>query len=108
MYLAFNSKTVGVIVNKFPNNLILKLTKVGGKGQQRLINIKDKIIEFRGEAQELEKTKSLYNPSNSVKARKEPRKSNSFDSPSKVQISYSPPKTDPNCRVCKHLKEVEK
>ena len=107
MYLAFNSKIVGVIVNKFPNNLILKLTKVGGKGQQRLINIKDKIIEFRGEAQELEKTKSLYNPSNSVKARKEPRKSNSFDSPSKVQISYSPPKTDPNCRVCKHLKEVE-
>ena len=27
MYLAFNSRTVGTIVNKFPNNQILKLNK---------------------------------------------------------------------------------
>ena len=66
MYLAFNSRTVGVIVNKFPNNQILKLIKQGGRGEQRLVNIMNKIAEFRAEAQELEKTKKLLNPASTT------------------------------------------
>ena len=109
MYLAFNSRTVGTIVNKFPNYQILKLTKLGGKGKQRLINIMEKITEFRGEAQELEKTKTLFNPSSSVKVKRDQRKPShgSPNNPSRAQLSYSAPKQNLDCRVCKHLKEVE-
>ena len=33
MMLAFNGKTVAMIVNKFPNHQILKLNRVAGKGK---------------------------------------------------------------------------
>ena len=123
MYLAFNSRTVGTIVNKFPNHQILKLNKQGGKGKQRLVNIMKKIEEFRTEAQDLEKTKSLFNPASSSKSRNDGRRSGagsgqgsggghgsgsgSTGNTVRAQINYSPPKSEPDCRVCYHLKEVD-
>ena len=59
MYLAYNSRTIGTIINKFPDGQILKLNKQGVTGRKRLENVLMKITEFRGEAQALEKTKSM-------------------------------------------------
>ena len=56
-YLAFNQNTINEIVNKFPEEMSLKLLKVGGKGKQRMKNLKLKIVEFREDAQTLEKSR---------------------------------------------------
>ena len=103
MYLAFNSRTVGVIVNKFPNNQILKLNKQGKRGEQQLVNIMNKIAEFRAEAQELEKSKNLLNPASTTKPRKDGRGSGqgsgggsgggSTKNTVRAQIHYSSSKT---------------
>ena len=107
MMLAFNGKTVASIVNKFPNHQILKLNKVTGRGKQKLIDIHSKISEFRAEAQELEKTKSLVSDSRSSQPRSSRKPTDSY-SKSSSHASYNPPKRDPNCRVCCHMKEVQK
>ena len=39
MMLAFNGKTVAIVVNMFPNHQILMLIRVSGRGKQRLIDI---------------------------------------------------------------------
>ena len=56
--LAFNANTVAEVVNKFPNDMVLKLNKLPGKGKDRLINIHNKIKEFRSDAQSLQNTRS--------------------------------------------------
>ena len=57
--LSFNANTVAEVVNKFPNNLVLKLNKLSGKGKDRPINILAKIKEIRSDNQSLQKTCSL-------------------------------------------------
>ena len=57
--LAFNANTVAEVVNKFPNDMVLKLNKLAGKGKDRLINIHNKIKDFRSDAQSLQKTRSV-------------------------------------------------
>ena len=109
MYLAFNSRTVGTIVNKFPNYQILKLNKLGGRGEQRLEKIMNKIAEFRTEAQELEKTKSLFNPASATKSRRDGRGSGGGSSQGSGGGSTSGSagntvSAEPDCRVCYHLK----
>ena len=69
MYLAYNSRTIGTIINKFPDGQILKLNKQGVTGRKRLENVLIKITEFRGEAQALEKTKSMLTLAASNKPR---------------------------------------
>ena len=108
MMLAFNGKTVAAVLNKFPNHQILKLNRVPGRGKQRLTNILAKISGFRSEAQELEKTRSLLAPSKSYK-QKDPRKQQQeLEDNTRAQVSYNPPRKEPECRVCCHLKEVQK
>ena len=104
MMLAFNGKTVASIVNKFPNNQILKLNRVTGRGKQRLIDIHTKIVEFREEAQELEKTKSLVAP---VKQSRPVKKYSDSRDKSSSNVSYGAPQTYKDCRVCCHMKEVQ-
>ena len=58
-YLAFNSRTIGTIINKFPDGQILKLNKQEGTRRKRLENVLMKITEFGGEAQALEMMKSM-------------------------------------------------
>ena len=69
MYLAYSSKIIGTILNKFPDGQILKLNKQGVTGRKRLENVLIKITEFRGEAQALEKTKSMLTLAASNKPR---------------------------------------
>ena len=108
MMLAFNGKTVASIVNKFPNHQILKLNKVTGRGKQRLVDIHLKIIEFRSEAQDLEKTKSLVSNSRPAQHRDRVSSRRSADNHDKSSshISYNPPKRDSECRICCHMKDV--
>ena len=63
MYLAYNSRIVGSIVNKFPDYQTLKLTKQGGTGKERFENIVKKIAK-------LPKTKSFFNLTSSNMTRK--------------------------------------
>ena len=100
--LAFNANTIAEVVNKFPNNLVLKLNKVTGKGKDRLINIHAKIKEFRADAQSLQKTRSLISSSTlpQVQNKPKPDKNNS------AQVMHNPPRRDANCRVCCHLRDV--
>ena len=108
MMLAFDGKTVVMIVNKFPNHQILKLNRVAGRGKQRLVDIHSKISEFRSDAQDLEKTKSLVAPSRtSFRAKEVKKKSNELENTVRAQISYNPPRREPDCRVCCHMKEVQ-
>ena len=110
-YLAFNSRTIGTIINKFPDGQILKLNKQEGTGKERLENVLMKITEFRGEAQALEKPKSMLasTASNKPKKRYETGQGSGpgGNNPVSAQINYSLPRREPNCRVCYHLKEAD-
>ena len=108
MMLAYNGKTVASIVNKFPNSQILKLNRVTGRGKQRLVDIHTKIIEFRSEAQELEKTKSLVTSNKPSQLLLGKKKIGDAADKSTAQVSYNQPKRNPDCRICYHLKEVYK
>ena len=103
--LSFNANTVAEVINKFPNNLVLKLNKLPGKGKDRLINILEKIKEFRADAQSLQKTRSLLAPQSNVS---NPKKDNTHGNNSSTQVSFNPPRRNSSCRVCCHLSEVEK
>ena len=66
-------------------------------------------MDFRSDAQDLEKTKSLVAPSRTTFKPKEPKKkSNELENTVSAQISYNPPRREPDCRVCCHMKEVQK
>ena len=106
--LSFNANTVGEVVNKFPDTMVLKLNRLPGKGKDRLANILAKIKEFRGDAQSLQKTRSLG--SGAANASKEPKKETMRDKLelATAQLNYPQPTRHTGCRVCCHLKEVRK
>lgn len=107
--LSFNANTVAEVVNKFPNSMVLKLNKLPGRGKDKLINILAKIKEFRADAQSLQKTRSLNTPApapqNPPKREKEKQQANLTNGVS-AQVMYNPPRREPACRVCCHLRDV--
>ena len=103
--LSFNANTVAEVVNKFPNDMVLKLNKLSGKGKDRLINIHNKIKEFRSDAQSLQKTRSinLAPVQQSASGKNKPERSSGGGS---AMVMYNPPKREAACRVCCHLRDV--
>ena len=111
--LSFNANTVAEVVNKFPNSMVLKLNKLPGKGKDRMINILEKIKDFRADAQSLQKTRSLNSSTNlpSRKERDDRGGRDKRDDPHNgfsAQVNYSPPRKESDCRACCHLKDVRK
>ena len=102
-YLAFNQNTINEIVNKFPEEMSLKLLKVGGKGKQRMKNLKLKIVELREDAQTLEKRR----PASSSTSKKADKgtPATTVASPDFL-VAYREPKRDESCRICGQLETV--
>ena len=60
--LSFNANTFAEVINKFPDNLVLKWNKIPGKVKERLINVLAKIKEIRGDNKSLQKVQNLMTP----------------------------------------------
>ena len=112
--LSFNANTVGEVVNKFPDSMVLKLNRLPGKGKDRLINILAKIKEFRGDAQSLQKTRSLSSAaadaSKELKKEREGKKESFSHMLERASghLNFPQPTRHADCRVCFHVKEVWK
>ena len=106
MLLSFNANTIGEVVNKFPDSMVLELNNLPGRGKQRMINIQEKLTKFRADAQSLEKTRSLNTPTKPISKFNDRPSPDKSSSNSNVFVSYNPPKRDPDCRVCLHLRDV--
>ena len=109
MLLSFNANTIGEIVNKFPDNMVLELNNLPGRGKQRMLNIQEKLSKFRADAQNLEKTRSLNSSSVQNSQRPSTKRDDKTSSPTHpgAFVSYNPPKKEPDCRICLHLRDVE-
>ena len=112
MLLSFNANTIAEVVNKFPDKMVLELNGLPGRGKQRMINIQEHLSKFRADAQSLEKTRSLMAPVKTTFRQSDGSGGGKKGEPSELhnnvsaQINYSPPKKEPDCRVCLHLKDV--
>ena len=108
MLLSFNANTIGEIVNKFPDNMVLELNNLPGRGKERMLNIQKQLSKFRADAQSLEKTRSLNTPVKSYPKQTDKQSDKSSPSPNANSfVSYNPPKRDPDCRVCLHMRDVQ-